>query len=406
MTKEVYVGRQPILDSNKRIVAYEILFRGTKDNHAYVNSNIVATCAVVNRLLTDMSIEEICGDKLCFINVDEEFLSSQLVFFLPNQTTVLELVETIKYRDELLKVLSDIKKKGYRLALDDFEEKQIFSSPLNYVDYVKVDIKKISSEKELKEIVAVLRSFPVKLIAEKVEDVEEFELCQNLNFDYFQGYFFSKVSMYRKKTLSPDQLIILELYRSLARDDDFPKIESTIKNSGELSYKCLKLANSPAFYTGEKIQSVGQAILKLGYRNLQKWCVLLLLSRDLTSSRSDPVVERAIFRAKLMELLCSDIERDRRKVDMAFLTGLFSVLPIALGMPPDDVVNEFKLSDEIRTALLGRKGILGTLLEIAEKLEQQSFDDLKVLLAGVNLNLDHLFARETEAVIKSELFFQ
>ncbi|MCX7856680.1 MAG: EAL domain-containing protein [Deltaproteobacteria bacterium] len=406
MTKEVYVGRQPILDKQKKIFAYELLFRNTKDNHAYVNSNIVATCAVINRVLTDMSIEEICGDKVCFINVDEEFLRSELVSFLPPRKTVLELLETMKYEEELFRVLSDLKSKGYGLALDDFEDNHFKFSPVSYVDYVKVDIKKIKSPQNLEQVVKTLRTFPLKLIAEKVEDAQELEICENLNFDYYQGYFFSKASVYKKRTLSPDQLMILELYRSLARDDDFPKIESTIKSSAELSYKFIKLANSPAFYTGEKIHSVGQAILKLGYRNLQKWCVLLLLSRDFSASRSDPLVERAIFRAKFMELLCSDIEKDKRKIDMAFLTGLFSILPIALNMPLKDLVIEFRLSDEIRTALIDKRGILGTLLQIVEKLEKESFEELKMLVTSVNLDMDRVFARETDAVLRSELFFQ
>jgi len=107
-----------------------------------------------------------------------------------------------------------------------------------------------------------------------------------------------------------------------------------------------------------------------------------------------------------MELLCSDILSDRKKVDMAFLTGLFSILPSAIGMTLKEIVDHFRLSEDIRFALLEKKGILGTLLQIAESLEKESFGELKGVLTSVNLDLNRLFEREEEAIIGSTLFFK
>jgi EAL and modified HD-GYP domain-containing signal transduction protein len=406
MITDVYVGRQPILDKKKRIFAYELLFRNTEENRASLKNSVAATCSVIARVLTDMSLEELCGERICFINVDAEFLGTELVYLLPPKKTVLELLETMEFTEDVIRLILGLKEKGYELALDDFEYEQLHLSPISHVDYVKVDIRKVKSEEELKGIVRNLKGFPVKLVAEKVEEMEEFELCEKLGFDYFQGYFFSKPSIHRKKTLSPEQLMIIELYRSLAKDEDIHKIYPIFENSAELSYKLLKLANSPAFYSGEKISSVRYAIQKLGYRNIQKWCVLVLLSGDFCTAKHDPLLERAVFRAKLMELLCSDILSDRKKVDTAFLTGLFSILPSAIGMTLKEIVDHFRLSEDIRFALLEKKGILGTLLQIAESLEKESFGELKGLLTSVNLDLNRLFEREEEAIIGSTLFFK
>ena len=48
------------------------------------------------------------------------------------------------------------------------------------------------SQRVLPEVVAGLRGSTVKILAEKVETFEQFNVCMKLGFDLFQGYFFQR----------------------------------------------------------------------------------------------------------------------------------------------------------------------------------------------------------------------
>ncbi len=69
---------------------------------------------------------------------------------------------------------------------------------------------------------------------------------------------------------------------------------------------------------------------------------------------------------------CSDGEG--AKGDGAFLVGMLSLVDVLLGRPLAEIVDELCLDDEIREALLERRGPLGSLLRLVEDLEQGDFE--------------------------------
>ena len=71
------------------------------------------------------------------------------------------------------------------------------------------------------DISKLLKQYPSKLVAEKVETKEDFDFCYNLGFDYFQGYFFAKPSIISAKSISPTQVVLLDLSRLLAKEAEF-----------------------------------------------------------------------------------------------------------------------------------------------------------------------------------------
>lgn len=394
---EVYIGRQPIVDAEKRIIGFELLFRSPDSESAKVMRNSTATSAVVSRALTDVALDTICGDKLTFINVDSEFLETDLVTLLPKERVVFEILETVKFTPKLVKRIRDLREVGYRFALDDYtqiEPPQIISSGISYV---KVDVLQISDKLAINEIIKSLKKYPVHIIAEKVETHELFNFLKNKGIVLFQGYFFSKPDTLRSRTLLPEKAKIIELIRDLEADLDTKIIYSKIKGSAEISFKVLKLVNSPAFYRGQQITSLWQALLALGRKNIKKLLLLILISNDLKSMGSDPMLERAIFRACLMESLSEKIEGEERLSERAYLCGLISVLDAVLGSPLSFIVQELRLNDELKEALIKKKGKLGKLLQIVLKLEENSEEDLKTLLGSLNLGLRGLFQSEEKA---------
>jgi EAL and modified HD-GYP domain-containing signal transduction protein len=398
---KVFIGRQPIISKNKKIFGYELLFRNSMAPDADVMNNIKATASVIVNALNNVGLKRLIGEKKGFINVDAEILESGIFDLLPKENMVLEILETVELTSSIIELCRKLRGEGYQLALDDFVYREPLSPIMSTANYVKIDLP-MYDRQSLTDVVERLKSYPMKLLAEKVETKDDFEFCHALGFDYFQGYFFAKPSVVSTRSLSPAQLVLIELSRSLSREDEFYAIESLFKKNPELNYKLLKFMNSAAFYTTEKIASVRQSLALLGYRNLQKWVTLLLFAGEGGDFRSSPLLERAALRGRIMELLAKKITNDPSISDSAFMAGALSLSDTLLEMPITSILDEFNLSQEINDALIHREGFLGTLILIIEMLEQEKFGFIQEMLRKYNLALEDLFSMEINAIVEFE----
>jgi EAL and modified HD-GYP domain-containing signal transduction protein len=368
---------------------------------ADVLNNIKATASVIVNALNNVGLKRLIGEKKGFINVDAEILESGIFDLLPKENMILEILETVELTSNMVELCRRLRDEGYQLALDDFIYSEPLSPVMSTANYVKIDLP-MYNRQSLTEVVSQLKNYSVKLLAEKVETKEDFEFCYSLGFDYFQGYFFAKPSVVTVKSLSPAQLVLIELSRSLSREDEFHTIEALFKKNPELNYKLLKFMNSAAFYTTEKITSVRQSLALLGYRNLQKWVTLLLFAGEGGDFRLSPLLERAALRGRIMELLAKKISNDPVMADSAFMTGVLSLIDILLEIPITNILNEFNLSQDINDALIRRDGFLGTLILIVEMLEQEKFDLIQQTLSQYNVTLEDLFSMEIDAIVEFE----
>ncbi len=398
---KVFIGRQPIINRNKKIFGYELLFRNSMISSADVLNNIKATASVIINALNNVGLKRLIGEKKGFINVDAEILESGIFDLLPKENMILEILETVELTSNMVELCRRLRDEGYQLALDDFIYSEPLSPVMSTANYVKLDLP-MYNRQSLTEVVSQLKNYSVKLLAEKVETKEDFEFCYSLGFDYFQGYFFAKPSIVTVKSLSPAQLVLIELSRSLSREDEFHTIEALFKKNPELNYKLLKFMNSAAFYTTEKITSVRQSLALLGYRNLQKWVTLLLFAGEGGDFRLSPLLERAALRGRIMELLAKKISNDPVTADSAFMTGVLSLIDILLEIPIANILNEFNLSQDINDALIRREGFLGTLVLIVEMLEQEKFDLIQQMLSKYDVTLEDLFSMEIDAIVEFE----
>ena len=184
--RDVFLGRQPILDREQRIVAYELLFRSSDMLEAGVTNDMQATASVIHHAFSEMGMQTVLGNQLGFINVNAEMLLSDMIELLPSSQVVLELLESIQIDTAIVDRCRALKQKGFTLALDDFIYDDSYRPILGMVDIIKVDIMQHPID-ELPGIVSRLRAWPVRLLAEKVENAEIADRRQLLGFDLLQG---------------------------------------------------------------------------------------------------------------------------------------------------------------------------------------------------------------------------
>lgn len=399
--EETFVGRQPILTRDKKIYGYELLFRSESSLHANVTNDDHATATVMVNALNNFGLYGLIGSKKGFINFSAEILDSGFIDLLPKEVVVLEILESVEINSKLIDTCRALKNKGYAFALDDFIYSEEAIPLLELADYIKFDILLTDREK-LAKSVELVKKHSCKLLAEKVETIDDFTYCAEIGFDYFQGYFFEKPTVIKGKTLSPAQTVLFELFNSLSREADIEAVEAFFRRNPQLDLKLLKFMNSAQFYISQAIRSIRQAIMLLGYNNLKKWVALMLFAQDGQDLKSNPLLERASIRGLIMEKLANKITRNKDLSDSAFIVGILSLSDTLLGIPMDEILQGLNLSPEIIEALNNRDGTLGKPLAIIENLEQDALDMIEDSLKQHSLELKDLLLIETAAILEYE----
>jgi c-di-GMP-related signal transduction protein len=395
-----FIGRQPILNRQLEIVAFELLFRAAGDHQAALYENQVqASASVIASALSDFGLQGVLGDKDGFLNITAAMLDSEILELLPAGQAILELLENIELDNAALIRCCTLKALGFRIALDDHIYHPDHAAFYNLVDIIKVDILATDPE-ELPKIAASLRKYPVQLLAERVETVEVFELCRDCGFELFQGYFFERPAVISQKRIDPSGMAMMKLLQQLHENADIDAIEEIFRENPGLTFQLLKLVNSVMTGMRDKIKSLRHAIMILGIIQLRRWMQLALFAGKDDVGLNSPLLEMAAVRGRLMELLalqeCGG-NRTNDSAESAFLTGILSLLDALYETTMEQIVESLNLSDEVSGALLRHEGQLGQLLLLAKKLEHSDFAAVEDILGALSISRDKLFKAQLDA---------
>ena len=203
-------------------------------------------------------------------------------------------------------------------------------------------------------------------LAHGVNSVERLMECAHVGYEWYSGDYALHPPPSAEQTDGSSRKRLMTLLGLLARDAETRELESLLKQDPALSYHLLKLANSAMFALTTPITSFGQAISVLGRRQLQRWLQLLLYARQQADGVANPLLPIAAMRAAQMESLCKLRGGEREEQDLAFMTGVFSLLDLLFGMPMDEIVGALSLPPLAASALLKREGPFGELLALIE----------------------------------------
>jgi len=390
LTNTALVGRQPIYGKNVEVFAYELLFRNSEVNAASFEDGNAATAQVMLNTFIEIGLDQIVDEHLAFINLTRDFVLGNYCMALPKERVVLEVIENLRVDQELIMALSHLSRLGYRIALDDFVYHDSLTPLVELADIIKVDILELDRE-AVKDHVGILRHYPVKLLAEKVETHEEFEFCRELGFDYFQGYFFCKPNIVAGKPIPANRMAILALLTQLhAPDLKVSQLEYILNEDFSVSSQVLRYINSAFFAMPKHVDSINEAVHMVGTERMRTWASLLMLAR--LQEKPVELLVTAIVRARM----CEQLGRARQvsDPDQYFAVGLFSVLDGVLDQSIQDIVETLPLSADIREALANRKGAMGLMLERVMAYERGEWD----LALGDGVEAENVKAAYLEAI--------
>ncbi len=370
---DIYIGRQPIFNAKLGLHAYELLFRSNTDNHASVIAGDSATAQVMMHAFGDIGLQDIAGEHKVFINFTESLLLREnLAFFSPRQV-VIEVLEDVHVTPALLRSLTELRSKGFTIALDDYVFNPKLEQLESYADLIKVDILEVGQH-SLTQHVRRLKDQGMRLLAEKVETREQFDFCRSIGFDFFQGYFFAKPKIIKGQRLPTNKLTVLELLSNVYDPDiDMSKLSAIIAKDVSLSQKLLKFL-AENVKTKFPITSVHDGVMRFGLDRLQSWSSMLALAG--MDDKPIELFRMSLTRAKFCELVGEKIG-DHAK-DMYFTVGLFSTLDAVMDMELSELLNKLKLDQRIVNALIGEDGNSLSIPLNAVKAMEQGRTDFKL----------------------------
>ena len=391
---DAFLGRQPILDRNQQLCAYELLFRSSQQNAANFSDGRAATATVIRNLFSELSLRDVLGPYRGYVNVDQDLLFSDVLEILPTDTVALEILETVAPTPEVVARCAELVQIGYTLALDDIIQLgPDYQTLVPHIAVVKVDLKAVDQQK-LPALVATIKKLGMKALAEKVDNRDEMQRCFDLGFDYFQGYFFAKPVVIQGKKLDHSQLALMRLINLLISDAETNALEDVFKREPGLTLNLLRLTNSVSSGLAVRVTSLRHAITLLGRRQLQRWLQLLLYTAGGKSNGINPLLQMAAARGRFMELAAEKLAAgDKSFADHAFMTGILSLTPALLSQRIETIVESLTLHKNVQDALCNRTGQLGALLSAAERLEAPHeadnpatlLDDLMPQLPGLRM---------------------
>lgn len=390
VTSNVYVGRQPILDRSGRTYAFELLYRDEHAGPVRIDNPDEATQRVVSAALLEWGFERLIGDRIGFINAAYGLLRDDLLSILPVERTVIEVLEDVLLDEAIIATVRSAHEQGLKFALDDVVDLDRPGIELiaPYISIVKLDVLGIARDDLGRMSRLTRRAFPnALLLAEKVEDTEMYQECLGLGFDLFQGYYFAKpetlARQSRPTNVSAAVLLLAEVSRA---DVDINRIESLIAADPSLAYSLLRLVNSSSFGLNVRVESIRHAIVLLGLVQVRQLAVLLTMARNSVAT-SEEIIVLASVRAQMAQRLAEGAQ-----AQLAFTTGLLSVIDTVFGSPMEELIAGLPLPAEVKDALLTGTGPIGEIMEVVYAFERADIEAVERLRPGQADQMREIYA--------------
>jgi EAL and modified HD-GYP domain-containing signal transduction protein len=352
------LSRQPIYSAGMNVAAYELRTQGPQPT--------------IFGMFTDAGLDLVVGEHPGLVSLSPDALAEGLWKAIPKSRVMLGYFYDFPPSSVTAQLLSKLSKEGYRLGLSGALNAESMSLVDNTTHLIKVDVTQYSPD-ELEKRVNHLRNYKPKILAEKVDTLDDWEFCKELKLDFYEGHFLFRPAA-KQKQIPVSRLMMMRLLSKLQNPDIvIPEIEKLVSQDVALSYKLLKYVNSPAVALPRQVHSVGHAVRLIGIETLRIWASALLMSTIEDKPRE--LMTTALVRARMCQLLGESVREIPKE---SFLSaGLLSVIDALLDCPMEQAVAELPLTQDIKDALIHGSGKIGQALRCIMSYERAAWDEVQ-----------------------------
>ncbi len=384
----MYIARQAIFNRSLKVYGYELLFRGGIGSVGFDGVSPVQASASVLGSLFENGIHQITDDRMAFINFDSELLQSDTVELIEPDRLVVEVLEDTCVDEALIQRILTLKEKGYKIALDDFDESRSTNELIPYADIIKYDIIATPLHQIKGDVKQMLARKKI-LLAEKIETEEEFKKAKSMGFHLFQGFFFSKPCLIsRSRTLTTVKSQYTKIISELKKEDaSFQALADIIEKDASLAYRLVRVSSARA--GKDMIYTIRQALVYMGLKEIERW-ISVLMMQELNHLKPDELMRVSLIRSKFAEqtALHSKV-RDLRYE--ASIMGLFSTIDAMLDQSMKDALENISLPVTIMDALIKNDGVLYPIYRLVTEYEKGDWSGAEESMKELKLQKDEIY---------------
>ena len=402
-TLQRFLGRQPLLDANYRMIGYELKLRHTGASSPWSNPDTVQQMQDEMLLISviDLDFQRALGNKLVFISLAAATFDNPLVEQLPKQKVVVGLKLEPDADEHLLERCKALAEMGIPLALEDFEFKPEWEPFLKICRYVRIDTSRYDALALNDCVQEILGKASPQLIAKNVETDDAFHAYRRLSFDFFEGYHFTQMQPATPHRLDSSRIRVMELLNLVMNHAELSELEEKVKLDPGLSYKLLNYINSPVNGLQQKIRSIGHVLVLLGYDQLYRWLTLLLFTTGKPDARMSALLKNALVRGRFTETLGHSALPPAEHGSL-FIVGIFSLLDALLNIPMKQAVARLNLPQPVVDALIHREGPYAPYLKLAIACEDFDQERIAKYAAVCGITADEVNIAHVKALIWGE----
>ncbi len=377
-----YVTRQPIKALKEdRIIGYEVLFQKDYDS-LYSSSDVAAADTIAGFLM--QNTESIFHDKLTFVTFTPSLLFRNTPKIFDKEKMVIQIEDHVMIHPLSPTIIRKYRAEGYVFAINDFQFSPKYFSMLDYVTYIKIDIRNKQDGKErssLKNLINTMKGFDKKCIVTGVSSMADYELAIEVGADYAEGSYVAEAMAGKVNRMEFLEGNFFQLVVEVSKDEpDIEKIEEIINRDAALSYALLKIVNSAYFALRRRVSSIRQALVTMGISQLKQWVYLLSFNNDIDNEESLEAMMKLSFLRANFAMAISDHIKDLPIIrSEVYMMGMFSTLQYMINAPLEEILEEVPVAQEIKDALIRKEGVCGELYELILSYEEAEWKKVKQL---------------------------
>lgn len=392
---ETCIVRQPIMNCDKKVVAYEVMYQ--EDESSLYNQQDTRAANAIQDFFMGLDQNNFLGDKEAFVTFTPNLLMKNIPRIFSEKRLVIQIEDNVILHPLAQRIICRYKKQGYRLALMNFEFTPRCFGILDDISIIKIDFTN-ASDPNIAQLVSVARSFGKQVAAYNVNTEEAKEKASELHVDFYQGKNVANLLSTNVRRMDHLQSNFFQLMIAVTKEEpNLNDIERIISQDVTLTYALLKLVNSSYFALSTQVKSVMQALMILGVGQLKQWVYLMSFSGE-EDSASNELIRSAFLRGSMCQALVDFLPEFPLSRSESYLLGMFSTLDTLMQVPLDCAMKELPVSDELKQGLLTGEGKSGSLLRLVLKYEDADWHAVAAAAAELDLSMTFVAQKYLECV--------
>jgi EAL and modified HD-GYP domain-containing signal transduction protein len=321
-----------------------------------------------------VGLPALVGNRQAVIPVSRRFLERGFTRLLPAGKVIFAVPDELAAEPGIADHLRGLPADGYRVLV----EQPSTAAAVELADLVSFDA--AESPEAAAQAVGAAGGRSVELVARNVTEHDQLERLARAGFTRFSGTFLGRPRPFAGGQASEHRSSRMRLIAALQNPAcDLETLDDVIRADAGLSYRLLRFVNSAYFSLPRHVDSVRDAVVLLGLKNVRVWASLLAIAGGQEGPAE--LLRSSLIRARMAQLLARTL--GVQSPEAAFTVGLFSNLSVLLGVDLEYALEELPLTVEVKGALLGDGGPLDEVLRLVVSYESARFQDVPRVVSMV-----------------------